>query len=171
MTLFVMVSTIASIKINPKVGLSSCYRLVCAIVNIHNQLDDKMEHPSHDLIRFESKIAFGKWYFVLHIKNGYNLLIESLLCWFEFQWTCCCLSSWNGCWRRNDCPLWKKVEYRYRISIPPHLQCDEQHDKGCVCKGMFKYEFRPVFFTFIDYFPRIQSGSTIQYWFLLLTFR
>ena len=61
-----MVSTITSTKIKPPVGLSSCYRLVCAVVKIHNQLDDKMENPIHDLIRFESEIAFGKRYFVLH---------------------------------------------------------------------------------------------------------
>merc|ERR1712112_656055 len=45
-----MVSTITSTKIKPPVGLSSCYRLVCAVVKIHNQLDDKMENPIHDLI-------------------------------------------------------------------------------------------------------------------------
>ena len=128
-TLFLLVSTIASTRTKPRVGLSSCYRLVCAVVNIHNQLDDKMENPFHDLIRFESKIAFGN---KTILKNGYNLLIEWFLNWSKFQWTCCYLSSWNGCWRRNDCPLWKKVEYRYRISIPSHLQCDEQHDKESV---------------------------------------
>ena len=41
----------ALLKRKPLQSTDFCYRLVCAVVKIHNKLDDKLENPRHDLIR------------------------------------------------------------------------------------------------------------------------
>merc|ERR1712156_1417988 len=40
----------ALLKRKPLLSTDFCYRLVCAVVKIHNQLDDKLKNPRHDLI-------------------------------------------------------------------------------------------------------------------------
>merc|ERR1712156_1154856 len=40
----------ALLKRKPLLSTDFCYRLLCAVVKIHNQLDDKLINPRHDLI-------------------------------------------------------------------------------------------------------------------------
>lgn len=116
--------------------LDDCRTIVCGVVEISNQLDDKLEGPVHDLIRFE--------YMIYILFRGYTIsCLEYLpppflnypIYFSTFQWCRGRLPVRIGRWRKFNGFIREAIKHCDGLSFFIDVQRYRSHYKKSLCKG------------------------------------